>query len=149
MSAKCIKPNYIIGENVKGLLSRKTVGGENYIDLIKEAFEGEGYVISYKMLTASKYGLPQKRERLFIVGIKNTSPAGTGQTFVFPKEINDTTPVPAEPPALERNGPPVPAELWASLRCLFRSSVLLVTLYCLWHQERGSIMLKSDNCVGP
>jgi len=98
-ATKIIKPNYIIGENVKGLLSRKTVGGENYIDLIKEAFEGEGYVISYKMLTASKYGLPQKRERLFIVGIKNTSPAGTGQTFVFPKEINDTTPVPAEPPA--------------------------------------------------
>ena len=80
-ATKIIKPDYIVGENVKGLLSRKTSEGENYIDLIKEAFEEEGYVISYKMLMASEYGLPQKRERLFIVGIKKS----IDQTFVFPE----------------------------------------------------------------
>ena len=71
-ATKIIQPNYIIGENVKGLLSRKNFEGRNYIDLIKESFEEEGYKIFYETLLASDYGLPQKRERLFIVGIKES-----------------------------------------------------------------------------
>jgi len=71
-ATRIIQPNYIIGENVKGLLSRKNFEGRNYIDLIKESFEEEGYKIFYETLLASDYGLPQKRERLFIVGIKES-----------------------------------------------------------------------------
>ena len=44
-SAELIKPKYIIGENVDGLLSRKTATGENYIDVIVEGLdmvEGSG-----------------------------------------------------------------------------------------------------------
>ena len=38
-STKLIKPKFIIGENVKGLLSRKTDSDEMYIDVIKSEFE--------------------------------------------------------------------------------------------------------------
>lgn len=70
-ATKCIRPKYIIGENVKGLLNRKTHDGKNYIDIIKLEFENIGYKIGYKVFKCHKYGVPQKRERLLIIGIRN------------------------------------------------------------------------------
>lgn len=81
---KFTKPKFIIGENVKGLLSRKTGDGQNYIDVIKTEFEKLGYCIKYKVLKINKYNIPQSRERLFIVGIKNTVP--NHANFSFPEE---------------------------------------------------------------
>ena len=82
-ATKLIKPKYIIGENVKGLLGRKTSNNENYIDVIKSSFEEIGYNIYYKVLKAHDYNIPQKRERLIIVGIKNN----INKTFEFPQPI--------------------------------------------------------------
>lgn len=70
-ATKLIEPDYIIGENVKGLLKRVTSNGEYYIDIIKKEFEDIGYDIEYKILKCSDYGIPQVRERLIIVGIKS------------------------------------------------------------------------------
>ena len=86
-STKLIKPKYIIGENVKGLLSRKTATGENYIDVIKSEFENIGYVIHYKVYMCSKLDInvPQNRERLIIVGLRKN----LKQEFTFPEE-NET-----------------------------------------------------------
>lgn len=81
---KIIKPKFIIGENVKGILSRKTSDNENYIDVIKSEFEKIGYTIKYQVLKAHKYNIPQSRERLFIVGIKNT--LQNHNNFTFPEE---------------------------------------------------------------
>jgi len=67
-AARIIKPKYIIGENVKGLLTRKTSNGENFIDIIVKGFNDIGYTCHYKVLKAHEHGVPQKRERLFIVG---------------------------------------------------------------------------------
>lgn len=85
-SADLIKPKYIIGENVKGLLSRKTVTGELYIDVIKQEFNKIGYEIYYKVYMCSKLniGVPQNRERLIIVGIRSD----LKQDFNFPEENN-------------------------------------------------------------
>ena len=44
-STRLIKPKYIIGENVKGLLSRKNVDGDLYIDIIKDEFNKIGRYI--------------------------------------------------------------------------------------------------------
>ncbi len=71
-ATKLIEPDYIIGENVKGLLKRVTSNGEYYIDIIKKEFEDIGYDIEYKILKCSEYGIPQVRERLIIVGIKSS-----------------------------------------------------------------------------
>jgi DNA (cytosine-5)-methyltransferase 1 len=70
--AKITNPKYIIGENVKGLLNRKTDKDAFYIDIIKEEFEKIGYSIEYKVLKACNHGIPQKRERLIILGIKKS-----------------------------------------------------------------------------
>ncbi len=80
-----LKPKYIIGENVKGLLSRKTDSDENYIDVIEEEFSRLGYHMNSQVMKAHKYGVPQKRERLIIVGVLD------GPRFEFPKEL-DTKP---------------------------------------------------------
>lgn len=67
--AQIIKPKYIIGENVKGLLARKTQTGEAVIDIITQEFEKLGYVVNHRVFKCHRYGVPQKRERLLIVGI--------------------------------------------------------------------------------
>jgi len=83
-ATKLINPKYIIGENVKGLLSRKTSDNENYIDVIVKEFEDLDYDVSYKVMKAHLYGVPQKRERLIIVGIKKE----LNKSFEFPEELS-------------------------------------------------------------
>ena len=85
-STKLINPKYIIGENVKGLLSRKNVDGDLYIDIISDEFSKIGYDIYYKVYMCSKLEIkvPQNRERLIIVGIRKD----LKQKFEFPEENN-------------------------------------------------------------
>ena len=71
---KLTKPKMIIGENVKGLLSRKATNGENYIDIIASEFDKIGYNIIYQVFKCEEYGVPQSRERLIILGIKKDNP---------------------------------------------------------------------------
>ena len=70
-AAKNIEPDFIIGENVKGLTSRTTTTGEKFIDVIEQAFKDIGYTCEHKMFPVVKYGVPQLRERLIIVGWKD------------------------------------------------------------------------------
>ncbi len=61
------KPRAFVFENVKGLLSM-----QNGI-VIKEiltSFSEAGYNVDYQVLTASNYGVPQNRERVVIIGIR-------------------------------------------------------------------------------
>lgn len=67
-AARLIKPKVVIGENVKGLLSRKNVDGDLYIDIIKTEFEKLGYNVKFGLVKCEDHGVPQKRTRLFIVG---------------------------------------------------------------------------------
>lgn len=62
------KPRFFIAENVKGLLSANN--NKTFPMIVKE-FEKAGYHVKYKLLNASNYGIPQKRERIFIVGFKD------------------------------------------------------------------------------
>ena len=75
------KPRFFIGENVKGLLSANK--GQAFPMIIKE-FEKAGYHIHYKLLNASEFGVPQKRERVFIVGFKDYDDYFN---FRFPKPV--------------------------------------------------------------
>lgn len=78
---KLVKPHMIIGENVKGLLNRKTTSGELYIDIIVSEFEKLGYNVIYNVFKTEKFNVPQKRERLIIVGIKPENPYGWKPSF--------------------------------------------------------------------
>jgi DNA (cytosine-5)-methyltransferase 1 len=59
------RPKWLVFENVVGLLTHD--GGKALIAL-QEAFEGLGYRISTRVMNAAYHGLPQRRERLIIVG---------------------------------------------------------------------------------
>jgi len=59
------KPKFFLAENVKGILSLQK--GE-VINMIVKDFEKIGYKVEYRLLRASDYGVPQNRERVFIMG---------------------------------------------------------------------------------
>lgn len=61
------KPKAFIAENVKGIFSANK--GEAFPLIIKE-FENSGYNVNYKLLNSANYGVPQKRERVIIVGVR-------------------------------------------------------------------------------
>uniref|UniRef100_A0A6C0CXW5 DNA (cytosine-5-)-methyltransferase n=1 Tax=viral metagenome TaxID=1070528 RepID=A0A6C0CXW5_9ZZZZ len=84
-ATKLINPDYIIGENVKGLMKRLTSDGNKYIDIIEREFNDLGYDISYEVLKCHEYGIPQSRERLIIVGVKKS----LNKKFEFPNKINE------------------------------------------------------------
>lgn len=71
------KPQAFVMENVPNILS---IGGGAVKDAVVKDFSDLGYVISYKVLTASDYGVPQNRRRAIFVGLRN-------KTFTFPHKI--------------------------------------------------------------
>lgn len=73
------QPKAFIAENVKGLLSANK--GQAF-DLIVSEFQKCGYFVTTKLLNSSDFGIPQKRERVFIVGFKDES---SFQKFSFPE----------------------------------------------------------------
>lgn len=74
------KPQCFIAENVKGLL---TANKKEAFPLIIKEFEESGYDIFYQVLKAVEYGVPQKRERVIIVGFKKE----LGIRFDFPQAV--------------------------------------------------------------
>jgi DNA (cytosine-5)-methyltransferase 1 len=67
---KMKQPTYFVLENVKGLISHnKGVTWDIMWNLLVE-LEEDGYTIQWKILNTRDYGIPQNRERLFIVGTK-------------------------------------------------------------------------------
>ena len=68
-------PKAFVMENVPNILS---IGGGAIRDAILQDFSQLGYTISFKVLTASDYGVPQNRRRAIFVGLRN------GKTYEFP-----------------------------------------------------------------
>lgn len=66
-----LMPKVFVMENVVGLLNRKNADGEQVIDIIKEAFSQIGYSCHVWVLNAADYGVPQMRQRIFIVGSRD------------------------------------------------------------------------------
>lgn len=64
-------PKVVLFENVKGLLSSKHQSGKRLIEVIKEDLENLGYRVNYKVVKASDYGVPQNRERMILVAMRN------------------------------------------------------------------------------
>jgi len=68
-----VKPKVFLFENVRGLL----YSNRWYLELIVEELESLGYKTNFQLLNAVNYGVPQNRERLFLVGHNSV--------FQFPK----------------------------------------------------------------
>jgi|TARA_R100000231_G_scaffold62318_1_gene50647 DNA (cytosine-5)-methyltransferase 1 len=90
---KAKKPKYFILENVKGLLSDN--GGRTFLTILDclaktvnrqysltNYEDSLNYYVYYKVLNTKNYGIPQNRERVFIVGFRDKK-----HSFKFPKKI--------------------------------------------------------------
>ena len=71
------KPKYCLMENVKGLTTKKF--NSEFQEMLK-SLENEGYKNYWKVLNTKDYGLPQNRERVFVISIRND----IEQDFEFP-----------------------------------------------------------------
>ena len=71
-------PKIFVAENVKGLLMS---GGEAFFERMIEDFSLDGYSVSHRVYLAADYGVPQMRERVFIIGVKD------GFAFEHPKPV--------------------------------------------------------------
>ena len=72
------RPQAFLMENVPGI---KSYFGFNVLEYIIASFRRVGYEVSAEVLNSSHYGVPQRRERVFLVGIRKD----LGLKFEFPK----------------------------------------------------------------
>jgi len=84
---KAKQPKAFIAENVKGLM---TLHRGKILKQVKEAFENVGYTIQVSLVNAAEFGVPQRRERVIMVGIRND----IKKVFHFPKPTTAENPVP-------------------------------------------------------
>lgn len=78
-------PKVVLFENVKGLLSSKHQNGKRLIEVIQDDLEKLGYIVNYKVVNASDYGVPQNRERMILVAITKE----LGKKFEYPEIQTD------------------------------------------------------------
>lgn len=77
------KPTHFIWENVKGALSSN--GGRDFATILS-AFSEAGYSLTWQVLNAKDFGVPQNRERIFVIGTR-----GERGREVFFERGNDQT----------------------------------------------------------
>ena len=65
------RPKVFVAENVKGLLMSH---GRSFFDQMLADFHLPGYAVDHKLYLAADYGVPQMRERIFIVGVRGDAP---------------------------------------------------------------------------
>lgn len=79
------QPRAFIAENVKGLLS---ANHRQAFPMILKEFSEAGYDVMYYLVNASKFGVPQKRERIIIIGFRDKTDR---DNFVFSNYIPKTS----------------------------------------------------------
>jgi DNA (cytosine-5)-methyltransferase 1 len=62
------QPKFFLAENVKGMTSKTHI--ESFLNIIN-LFESCGYNVSYEVLNACNYGVPQSRSRVVVIGYRN------------------------------------------------------------------------------
>ncbi|MGM3309327.1 DNA cytosine methyltransferase [Anabaena sp. WFMT] len=80
---KANQPKAFILENVKGLTEPRN---RSSLEYILDNLSLSGYVVKYQVLNSYDFGLPQDRDRIFIVGIRNDISNCWG--FTFPQAVN-------------------------------------------------------------
>ncbi len=77
---KHLNPKFFLAENVSGILSSRHRGA---FESILDRFRSLGYRVTHQLLRASTFGVPQDRDRVFIVGIRND----LDRVFEFPQPV--------------------------------------------------------------
>ena len=79
------KPLFFLAENVEGMLAQRH---SEALANIKKLFRESGYILSFQLINANNYNVPQDRKRVIFIGYRND----LGITFEFP-EIQKYKPV--------------------------------------------------------
>ncbi len=66
-----LRPEACVIENVKGLCTATNESGQQVLSIILESLSAVGYEAQSFLLDAADYGVPQHRDRLFIVGLRH------------------------------------------------------------------------------
>ncbi len=75
------KPKFFLAENVKGLTN--LAKGQFFKSILSD-FSSLGYKVSYRVLNAADYGVPQTRQRVIIIGVRND----IDFEYIFPNPTN-------------------------------------------------------------
>jgi DNA (cytosine-5-)-methyltransferase len=76
------RPAFFVAENVKGLM---TMANGQVLQQITEDFSAAGYAVSAFLVNARDYGVPQVRERVFIVGVRQDIADEYGYVYEVPE----------------------------------------------------------------
>ena len=92
---KTLQPKVVICENVKGLTMDYA---RDYLNMMIKEFEDCGYIMTHKVLNAWEHGVPQKRQRVFMVGVRNDVADKIGMNWmtinsIYPEPDNNGKPV--------------------------------------------------------
>lgn len=74
-----VRPRFFVFENVKGLLSARLNDGGSILEYVLSGYREMGYKVVHGVLDAVDYGVPQFRERLFVIGSRD------GEDVFLPK----------------------------------------------------------------
>jgi len=118
-----IQPKVFIAENVKGLMQGKARG---YFKMIHKALGDCGYRVQARLITASWLGVPQARQRVIFVGVRNDLEKDpvfpTPDKFYYtiadacPWVVDDKIATPPVEPDSDMSKYPSKAPAWRSLR---------------------------------
>lgn len=85
---RLIHPKVIIGENVTGILTRKTEDGHPYIDMIRKSFDEIGYTIAWQTYDCTPF-IPQSRSRFIMVGVP-TADIDINPLYLLPNAVSSS-----------------------------------------------------------
>lgn len=85
-------PMFFVAENVKGLLTANNGWAIKKIKKDFERVDHVGYTVDYKLINFADFGVPQKRQRVVIVGVRNDLKT----TFIFPEPTHADKHVPVK-----------------------------------------------------
>ena len=85
---KAVQPKVFVAENVKGVIV-PFKSSLRALDLMQAEFRSCGYRVASRLLNAKDFGVPQDRERVFIVGVRND----LNMDYVFPKKTHGKPPL--------------------------------------------------------
>lgn len=89
--AKICKPDFVLIENVPGLLTLGKKKGDKespFVTWIKEAFDDAGYDVNYEVHNAADYGVPQNRKRVLFFAVRRGS-SFTGRLIDFDQKVEE------------------------------------------------------------
>lgn len=138
---KVKQPKYFILENVKGLLSHEKGKTWNIIWNSLLELEEYGYLVKWQVLNTRNYGIPQNRERIYMVGIKNDNfnwPEPTDMDDIKLYVDYEDTQVMELPPSRKNTGP---------INNLPQNAVFIDLSFCNRGKTNISILDKYSTCI--